>query len=129
MERVFLNFIEYNLYVKGSDYAKYYFILRGFAQKNKKSFPLRPLDLKTILYLQNNANRVMCSLKDIYATPLNRSFWNTLTAARKPQSAKQMNEENVQQMNQNMLKIISLIEFNPASCIVFLIQFIYWIVA
>lgn len=49
MERVFLNFIDYNLYIKGADYAKYYFILREFAQKNKKSFPLRPLDLKTIL--------------------------------------------------------------------------------
>ena len=51
MERVFLNFIEYNLYIKSSEYAKYYFILRTFAEKNKKSFPLRPLDLKTILYL------------------------------------------------------------------------------
>ena len=29
MERVFLDFIEYNLYIKGSDYAKYYFILRN----------------------------------------------------------------------------------------------------
>ena len=51
MERVFLDFIEYNLYIKGSDYAKYYFILRTFAVKNKKSFPLTPLDIKTILYL------------------------------------------------------------------------------
>lgn len=31
LERVFLNFIEYNLYVKSSEYAKYYFILRAFA--------------------------------------------------------------------------------------------------
>ncbi len=51
MERVFLDFIQYQLYVKSSEYAKYYFILRAFASKNKKSFPLRPLDLKTILYL------------------------------------------------------------------------------
>jgi len=51
MERVFLDFIEYNLYVKGADYAKYYFILREFAEKKKKSFPLRPLDIKTIIYL------------------------------------------------------------------------------
>ncbi len=45
MERVFLNFIEYNLYIKASEYAKYYFILRTYAKKNKKSFPLVPLDL------------------------------------------------------------------------------------
>ena len=51
MERVFLDYIDYNLYVKSSEYAKYYFILRTFAEKNKKSFPLRALDLKTILYL------------------------------------------------------------------------------
>ncbi|KAL4455711.1 hypothetical protein ABPG74_003121 [Tetrahymena malaccensis] len=74
MERVFLNFIDYNLYVKGADYAKYYFILREFAQKNKKSFPLRPLDLKTILYLQNNANRAQSNLKEMYQNPLNKSF-------------------------------------------------------
>lgn len=51
MERVFLDFIEYNLYVKSSEYAKYYFILRTFAEKNKRSFPLRALDLKTIMQL------------------------------------------------------------------------------
>ena len=50
-ERVFLGFIQYNLYIKSSDYAKYYFILRTYAEKMKKSFPLRPLDIKTILYL------------------------------------------------------------------------------
>ena len=40
-ERVFLQFINYNLYIKSSDYAKYYFILRTYAEKMKKSFPLR----------------------------------------------------------------------------------------
>ena len=54
MERIFLNFIEYSLYIKSSDYAKYYFILRSFATKGKKSFPLKPLDLKTIIFLQRN---------------------------------------------------------------------------
>lgn len=31
MERVFLEFIEYNLHVNATDYAKHYFILREFA--------------------------------------------------------------------------------------------------
>ena len=44
-------FLDYNLYIKSSDYAKYYFILRTFAEKNKKSFPLRPLDINTIMFL------------------------------------------------------------------------------
>ena len=66
MERVFLDFINYNLHVKGSEYAKYYFIMRTFAEKNKKSFPLRPLDLKTIIFLQNNANKANRKLREIY---------------------------------------------------------------
>jgi hypothetical protein len=74
MERVFLNFIDYNLYIKGSDYAKYYFLLRAFAKKNKKSFPLRPLDIPTILYLQNNSNKAQSNLKELYNNPINKSF-------------------------------------------------------
>lgn len=52
MERRLLEFIDYMLFIKASDYAKYYFILRTFAQKNKKSFPLKELDLDRILFLQ-----------------------------------------------------------------------------
>ena len=74
MERVFLNFIEYNLYISSKEYAKYYFILRTFAAKNKKSFPLKPLDLKTILYLQKNRNKAQRNLFDTYKNPLNKSF-------------------------------------------------------
>ena len=66
MERVFLDYIDYNLYVKSSEYAKYYFILRTFAEKNKKSFPLRALDLKTIMFLQGKSNKVEKILKDKY---------------------------------------------------------------
>jgi hypothetical protein len=51
LESVFLKVIDYELYIKSSDYAKYYYILRSFAEKNKKSFPLKPLDLQTILNL------------------------------------------------------------------------------
>lgn len=74
MERVFLDFIGYNLYIKGNDYTKYYFILRTFTEKNKKSFPLRPLDLQTIIQLQNNSNKAQKIMKDQYAQTLNKSF-------------------------------------------------------
>ena len=33
MERVFLKFIEYHLYVNSGEYAKQYFILRTYADK------------------------------------------------------------------------------------------------
>jgi len=51
MERRLLEFIDYNLFIKASDYAKYYFILRTFAKKNKKSFPLKELNVDRILFL------------------------------------------------------------------------------
>jgi hypothetical protein len=74
MERVYLQFIDYSLYVKSSDYAKYYFILRTFAESRKKSFPLKPLDLNTIMYLQKNSNRAQRSLKEAYGNTMNKSF-------------------------------------------------------
>lgn len=30
LEKLFLDLVQYNLYIKGSEYAKYYFILRTF---------------------------------------------------------------------------------------------------
>ena len=51
MERRILEFIDYMLFIKASDYAKYYFILRTFAQKNHKSFPLKELNVERILFL------------------------------------------------------------------------------
>lgn len=74
MERVFLQFIGYNIKVKGCEYAKYYFLMRAFADKSKKSYPLRPLDIKTIIYLQRNSNRAERRLREIYALPFNKSF-------------------------------------------------------
>ena len=75
LERVFLQFIDYNLYIKSSDYAKYYFILRTYTEKKKKSFPLRSLDVKTVLYLQKSCSRAERILKESYNNPLNKSFW------------------------------------------------------
>ena len=66
MERRLLEFIDYKLFIKASDYAKYYFILRTFAQKNKKSFPLKELDLDRILFLQQNQNKAQQKLREIY---------------------------------------------------------------
>ncbi len=71
---VFLKFINFDLYINSSEYAKYYFILRTFAEKNKKSFPLKPLDINTIISLQNNANNAQKTLKEMYMNSLNKTF-------------------------------------------------------
>ncbi|KAM3142118.1 hypothetical protein pb186bvf_005772 [Paramecium bursaria] len=74
LERVFLILIDYRLYVSSSDYAKYYFILRTYVEAKKKSFPLKPLDLNTIMKLQKNTLSAEYGLKVKYATGLNKSF-------------------------------------------------------
>ena len=66
MERIFLGLIEYNVGIKKSEYARYYFILRTFAEKNNRSFPLKPLDVDTVRRLQSNANRAEERLKNIH---------------------------------------------------------------
>jgi len=43
LEKYFLELVDYNVSLKGSEYAKYYFELRELAEKDSKSFPLKPL--------------------------------------------------------------------------------------
>lgn len=74
LERVFLEFLEYNIVVGSAEYAKYYFILRTFAEKNKKSFPLRALDVDTVLKLQKNSNNAVHALKAQYGDALNKTL-------------------------------------------------------
>ena len=66
MERVFLDFVDYNVHVLGSEYAKYYFVLRTFAEKSNRSFPLRPIDVDTVRRLQSKATRIEDSLRSMH---------------------------------------------------------------
>jgi hypothetical protein len=74
MERVFLLLIDYELYVRSDMYAKYYFLLRTFAESKKKSFPLRALPVDLVLRLQRNSNKAECKLREAYSNPNNKSF-------------------------------------------------------
>ena len=67
MERLLLNLIEYDVGIKKSEYAKYYFVLRTFAEKNNRSFPLKPIAVDTVRRLQSNANRAESRLKDLHS--------------------------------------------------------------
>lgn len=64
MELIYLSMIDYEVNIKNSDYAKYYFALRTNAQKNNKSFPLKPLDVDVVLKLQKNSNSAEAALKE-----------------------------------------------------------------
>lgn len=41
LEKSFLEFVDYDLVVKGSEYAKYYFILRTLADEIKLETPMQ----------------------------------------------------------------------------------------
>ena len=58
LERIYLEMLEYKLHICGSEYAKYYFILRAFAEKVNHKFPLKPMPLDKILSLQKNAKKM-----------------------------------------------------------------------
>ena len=44
LEKKFLELIQYNVTVKSSLYAKYYFELRALFKENEKEYPLVPID-------------------------------------------------------------------------------------
>lgn len=58
IEAAFLTLIDYQLTVPSSEYAKAYFMLRTYAVNKDKSFPLKALDVDTVLKLQKNANKI-----------------------------------------------------------------------
>lgn len=74
MELIFLSMIDYEVNIKNSDYAKYYFALRTNAQKSNRSFPLKPLDVEVVLKLQHNSNNAEAALKEKMAESLTKTM-------------------------------------------------------
>lgn len=74
MELIFLSMIDYEVNIKNSDYARYYFVLRTNAQKNNKSFPLKPLDVEVVLKLQHNSNNAETVLREKMAESLTKTM-------------------------------------------------------
>ena len=54
LEGVFLQLVDYDLVIKGAEYAKYYFILKAFAGSFNSTLPMGPLDVNQMSNLQNN---------------------------------------------------------------------------
>merc|ERR1712137_1157224 len=44
LEKVLLRLLQFNVSLQSSDYTKYYFELREFAERDSRNFPLKPLD-------------------------------------------------------------------------------------
>ena len=82
LEQVFLDILGYDLVVKGSEYAKYYFILRTLVEEIKQDTPLQakakaggakdwgefplkaPITAENMIVLQRNSAKAEIFLKD-----------------------------------------------------------------
>lgn len=73
LEKVFLQFLDFDLLMRGAEYAKYYFVLKTFAQEsgfNSCLPPVGPLTAQKMSELQNNTAKVESELRDKYEVKL-----------------------------------------------------------
>lgn len=66
LEKVFLMVLDYDLVIKGSEYAKYYFILKTLADSFNSTLPMGPLTVDQMSNLQNNTTKVENELREKY---------------------------------------------------------------
>lgn len=66
LEKVFLQIIDFNLVIKGSEYAKYYFILKTLADNFNSTLPMGPLSVEQFSHLQNNTVKAESELRNKY---------------------------------------------------------------
>lgn len=45
LEKVFLNLIDFDLVIRGAEYAKYYFILKSFAKEFNSNIAIEPMSV------------------------------------------------------------------------------------
>jgi len=70
IESVFLQLIDFDLVIRGSEYAKYYFILKTFAEKFKSTLPMGPLTVEEMQKLQNFTIKAESELREKYNVKL-----------------------------------------------------------
>ena len=64
LEQKFLDLIQYNVTVKASLYAKYYFELRSLFKESEKEFPLRELDSLDSENLERRSSKYQEAFKE-----------------------------------------------------------------
>ena len=76
LERVFLELLNYKLFITASEYAKYYFILRAYSEMQKKeTFSVEPPQISLIDRLQKGIHKLENKLKDTGASkPLEQTL-------------------------------------------------------
>ena len=66
IEAVFLQMIDFDLVIRGAEYAKYYFILKTFAEKFNSTLPMGPLGVEDMMMLQNQTVKAESNLREKY---------------------------------------------------------------
>ena len=68
LERVFLELLDYKLFINASEYAKYYFILRTYSEYIKKEqFPIDPIKEGRLAKMQNGISKIERKLREQYS--------------------------------------------------------------
>ena len=63
LEQVFLNLIEYDVIIKGNEYAKYYFIMTTLGEDSKKNPPWRLMNPSTVSKIESQSHLMQEQLK------------------------------------------------------------------
>jgi len=68
LEKLFLDLIDYDLMVRGADYAKYYFILRSISKEfeDPENVQMDPITVEHMQLLQKNSDKAEEILRGIY---------------------------------------------------------------
>jgi hypothetical protein len=66
LEMVFLNLTEYDVVIKGNEYAKYYFIMTTLGEDSKKNPPWRLMNPATVTKLEGQSHLMQEQLKQHY---------------------------------------------------------------
>lgn len=66
LEKTFLNLIDYDVIIKGKEYAKYYFIMTTLGEESKKNPPWRLMNPSTVQKIEGESHRIQEHLKKRY---------------------------------------------------------------
>mmetsp|Transcript_22944 Transcript_22944/g.20390 ORF Transcript_22944/g.20390 Transcript_22944/m.20390 type:complete len:81 (+) Transcript_22944:248-490(+) len=66
LEKSFLNLIDYDVIIRGNEYAKYYFILTTLGEESKKNPPWRIMNPSNVIKIENSSHKVQETLRKRY---------------------------------------------------------------
>ena len=61
-----MRLIDFDLVIRGAEYAKFYFILKTFSKNFNSVLPMGPLRVEQMQELQNNTVKAESALRDKY---------------------------------------------------------------